>query len=132
MTEHEWSRSLLGGSRSAKSRYAKTLVAGLPPPRKSPWNYIATAEPGDAEMAGRITAHRSRRGAFWRIIKAPRALATALQSSSAGAGIERGADDVELIGCFCLGYPEAENMVPKLEQAGWEERSAVSAMVVRR
>jgi len=38
----------------------------------------------------------------------------------------------KLIGYFCLGYPEAEDRVPELEQAGWEERSAVSAMVVWR
>jgi 5,6-dimethylbenzimidazole synthase len=38
----------------------------------------------------------------------------------------------KLIGYFCLGYPEAEDTVPELERAGWEERSAVSAMVVRR
>lgn len=38
----------------------------------------------------------------------------------------------KLIGYFCLGYPEAEDTVPELEQGGWEERSAVSAMVVRR
>jgi len=38
----------------------------------------------------------------------------------------------KLIGYFCLGYPEVEDRVPELEQAGWEERSAVSAMVVGR
>jgi 5,6-dimethylbenzimidazole synthase len=38
----------------------------------------------------------------------------------------------KLIGYFCLGYPEAEDRVPELEQAGWEERSAVSAIVVWR
>jgi len=38
----------------------------------------------------------------------------------------------KLIGYFCLGYPETEDRVPELEQAGWEERSAVSAMVVWR
>jgi 5,6-dimethylbenzimidazole synthase len=38
----------------------------------------------------------------------------------------------KLIGYFCLGYPEVEHRVPELEQAGWEERSAVSAMVVWR
>ena len=38
----------------------------------------------------------------------------------------------KLIGYFCLGYPEVEDRVPELEQAGWEERSAVSAMVVWR
>ena len=38
----------------------------------------------------------------------------------------------KLIGYFCLGYPETEDTMPELEQAGWQERSAVSAMVVRR
>jgi 5,6-dimethylbenzimidazole synthase len=37
-----------------------------------------------------------------------------------------------LIGYFCLGYPQAEDTVPELEAAGWEERSQVSAMIVRR
>jgi len=54
---------VLGGARSGKSRYAEALIVALPPPWKPPWNYVATAEPGDAEMAERIAAHRARRGA---------------------------------------------------------------------
>jgi 5,6-dimethylbenzimidazole synthase len=38
----------------------------------------------------------------------------------------------KFIGYFCLGYPEAEDTVPELEQMGWEERSAPSSMVIRR
>ncbi len=38
----------------------------------------------------------------------------------------------KLIGYFCLGYPEAEDTIPELAQAGWEERSPASAMIVRR
>jgi 5,6-dimethylbenzimidazole synthase len=38
----------------------------------------------------------------------------------------------KLIGYFCLGYPEAEDTMPDLEQAGWEERAPVSSAIVRR
>ncbi|MBO0716181.1 MAG: bifunctional adenosylcobinamide kinase/adenosylcobinamide-phosphate guanylyltransferase [Rhizobiales bacterium] len=74
---------VLGGARSGKSRYAETLVCALPPPWQAPWNYIATAEPGDAEMAERIASHRARRGASWRTIEAPRDLAGSLQAVGA-------------------------------------------------
>jgi adenosylcobinamide kinase/adenosylcobinamide-phosphate guanylyltransferase len=67
---------VLGGARSGKSRYAESLISALPPP----WSYIATAEPGDAEMTERIAAHRTRRGSQWRTIETPRDLAAALKS----------------------------------------------------
>jgi 5,6-dimethylbenzimidazole synthase len=38
----------------------------------------------------------------------------------------------KFIGYFCLGYPAAEDTIPELEQAGWEERRAASAMILRR
>jgi 5,6-dimethylbenzimidazole synthase len=38
----------------------------------------------------------------------------------------------KFIGYFCLGYPQAEDSVPELERAGWEERRRPSAMVIRR
>ncbi len=69
---------VLGGARSGKSRYAKSLIAALPPAWKPPWVYIATAEAEDDEMAARIEAHRARRGPDWRTVEAPRDLAAAL------------------------------------------------------
>src|SRR5271169_2613983 len=69
---------VIGGARSGKSRYAEGLIAALPPPWKPPWAFIATAEPGDEEMAERIAAHRERRGADWKTIEAPRDLQAAL------------------------------------------------------
>jgi adenosylcobinamide kinase/adenosylcobinamide-phosphate guanylyltransferase len=74
---------VLGGARSGKSRYAEGLIAGLPPPWQPPWNYVATAEPSDAEMAERIAVHRARRGAAWQTIESPRDLAGPLQSCQA-------------------------------------------------
>ena len=65
---------VLGGARSGKSRHAESLIAALSPP----WIYIATAQPGDDEMAARIRSHRERRGADWRTVEAPRDLASAL------------------------------------------------------
>jgi 5,6-dimethylbenzimidazole synthase len=40
--------------------------------------------------------------------------------------------DWKFIGYFCLGYPETENTVPELEQAGWEQRCALTSVIVRR
>jgi adenosylcobinamide kinase / adenosylcobinamide-phosphate guanylyltransferase len=78
---------VLGGARSGKSRYAEGLIAALPPPWQSPWNYVATAEPGDAEMTERIASHRARRGASWRTIEAPRDLAGSLRRAGAAPAL---------------------------------------------
>ncbi len=67
---------VLGGARSGKSRYAEGLIRALPPP----WIYVATAEPGDAEMAERIAIHRTRRGAGWNTLEVPRDLVGALST----------------------------------------------------
>ena len=74
---------VLGGARSGKSRYAESIVMGLPPP----WIYVATAEPLDDEMLARIAEHRARRGSDWRSIEAPRDLAGALSEMPAGAAV---------------------------------------------
>jgi 5,6-dimethylbenzimidazole synthase len=36
------------------------------------------------------------------------------------------------IGYFCLGYPLADDAIPELEQAGWEQRRLPSSVVIRR
>ncbi len=79
-----------GGARSGKSVLAEDLAARGGEGRI----YIATAEPGDAEMARRIALHRDRRGPDWRTLEAPRDLAGALADSD-GQG-------VRLVDCLTL------------------------------
>lgn len=65
---------VLGGARSGKSRYAESLLADLGGRR----TYLATAAPGDAEMAERIRDHRARRGAGWITREEPLEIAPAI------------------------------------------------------
>ncbi len=76
---HPWVSLVLGGARSGKSRYAEDTITALPPP----WTYVATAEAWDEEMRERIEQHKARRGAGWRTLEAPLALAQALQRAPA-------------------------------------------------
>ncbi|MCY4613953.1 MAG: bifunctional adenosylcobinamide kinase/adenosylcobinamide-phosphate guanylyltransferase [Nitrospira sp.] len=57
---------VLGGARSGKSRLALTL-AGNALPRA----FVATAEPGDEEMAARIRQHREDRDPTWETQEIP-------------------------------------------------------------
>ena len=82
---HEGRGSLLvtGGARSGKSRFVLTRALAHPPPRV----FIATAEPGDAEMAARIAAHRAERRGEFVTIEEPVALAEELERATRDASI---------------------------------------------
>lgn len=65
---------ILGGARSGKSRLALRLAEEQVPPRL----FLATAEPGDAEMAARIAQHRQERSDGWDTWEVPLELANAI------------------------------------------------------
>ena len=61
-------------------------------------------------------------GMGWVSILDPQAVAALLQVPP----------DWKFIGYFCLGYPQADDMTPELEQSGWERRQLPSSVIVRR
>ncbi len=82
---------VLGGARSGKSRYAQTRIEALP----GSLAFIATAEPGDAEMAERIARHRADRGPRWTAYDAPLDLPEAIARA-------QGSADAILVDCLTL------------------------------
>jgi adenosylcobinamide kinase/adenosylcobinamide-phosphate guanylyltransferase len=103
-----------GGARSGKSAEAERRVLALPGRPV----YIATAEAGDGEMAARIARHRQRRGAEWRTVEAPLALAGALGASD-GAG-------PRLVDCLTLWLTNV-----MLAELDWEAEAAALEAALR-
>lgn len=85
---------IIGGARSGKTRHALELAASIGRERCASVVYVATAEPGDAEMVERIARHRAERPQGWSTIEAPRALAHALNGVAS--------DTVIVIDCLTL------------------------------
>lgn len=69
---------ILGGARSGKSALAQSRAqaSGLEV------IYLATAQPGDDEMAERIRRHRRERPAHWGLVEEPLHLAAALREQA--------------------------------------------------
>lgn len=82
---------ILGGARSGKSALAERLAAAS----GREVLYVATSQPGDAEMAARIARHRARRPAHWGCVEEPLALAAVLRAHAR-------ADRVLLVDCLTL------------------------------
>jgi adenosyl cobinamide kinase/adenosyl cobinamide phosphate guanylyltransferase len=72
---------LTGGARSGKSALAVAIAAR----QARPVVFVATAQPGDAEMAARIARHRAERPPGWRTVEEPLELDRAIGAVPAGS-----------------------------------------------
>ena len=82
---------VLGGARSGKSAYALKLAEAYSPERL----YLATAAPGDEEMAARIARHQAERGRGWTTLEEPLEVARTL-------GAEARSGRVIVVDCLTL------------------------------
>lgn len=80
-----------GGARSGKSRWAERHA------RESgrPVVYVATASPGDPEMAARIAAHRAARPTTWQTVEERTAIAAVVRAHARPG-------DLVLVDCLTL------------------------------
>jgi len=83
---------VLGGARSGKSAYAQRLAQEL---GGDAVLFIATATPGDAEMAQRIAYHQRSRPPRWRTLECPRHIGAVLHAELCEA-------TVVLVDCLTL------------------------------
>ncbi|MDF1692969.1 MAG: bifunctional adenosylcobinamide kinase/adenosylcobinamide-phosphate guanylyltransferase [Zhongshania sp.] len=98
----------LGGARSGKSRLAEQRVRAANMQRI----YVATATPGDAEMAARINHHQQQRQADdWRTVEAPEDLSAAILQHAA-------ADKAILVDCLTLWL---SNWLAKEDDDSWQQ-----------
>jgi adenosylcobinamide kinase/adenosylcobinamide-phosphate guanylyltransferase len=74
---------LIGGARSGKSALAVELAGGW----AGPVVFVATGQPGDAEMEERIRRHRAARPAAWATVEEPTDLAGALARTPDDAAV---------------------------------------------
>jgi adenosylcobinamide kinase / adenosylcobinamide-phosphate guanylyltransferase len=82
---------VLGGARSGKSTFAEKLAKQS----GGAVVYIATAEPGDAEMIERIAKHKAQRPAEWQTLEIPFGIGPGVQESGCRP-------DVFLLDCVTL------------------------------
>ena len=75
---------ITGGVRGGKSRLAGELALVWAAESGGGVTYLATAEPGDEEMAVRIAEHQASRPDEWQLIEEPLALAEAVARASDG------------------------------------------------
>jgi len=114
---------VLGGSRSGKSAFAESLLAGAPAVE-----YLATAaaDPGDAEWTARIAAHQARRPPHWSTLETSNNVAEVLRRDGVPVLIDSitlwlsaGLDDAGRIDDLCSAWgASARRVVAVSDEVG--------------
>ncbi len=110
---------LLGGARSGKSALAQRLASAS----DAAVTFIATAEPGDQEMADRIARHRAVRPASWTTVEEPLDLVGALAAAPVHACV--------IVDCLTLWIANAMGFGSSAEEIEEQAVSAASLAAAR-
>ena len=122
------------------ARYAELKLAGL---EEAPGQLAIFADP-DTEAGHGLGRRTMPEMAEYSVVAAISTLWLAARAEGIGMGwvsiltpahINKLLDVPEtwrLIGYFCLGYPQADDVSPELERVGWEQRQTSDAFVLRR
>ena len=115
---------VLGGARSGKSRFASQLADELVGDGEV--TYLATAEPGDEEMADRILRHRRDRPPEWRTAEVPIEVAVAVEELGTDAAGGPG-QSVILLDCITLWISNL--LLAEEEETAMDREEAILAKV---
>jgi 5,6-dimethylbenzimidazole synthase len=132
--------ALAAQSQQRAAAYARLKLAGLD---DAPCHLAVFADPSTAQGHG-LGRHTMPEMIEYSAVTAIHTIWLAARSEGIGMGWVSILDpaavaailDVpsnwKFIGYLCLGFPQAEDDIPDLERAGWEQRQAPSSVVIRR
>ncbi len=132
--------ALAGQPAGRAAEYARLKLAGLD---EAPCQFALFADP-DPAQGGRLGRGTMPETPVFSAVMAVHTLWLAARAAGLGLGWVSIIDpanvaaalDVppgwQLIGYFCLGYPQAEDDTPELERQGWEQRRGGAACILQR
>ena len=133
-------QALAAQSAERSSLYARLKLAGLD---EAPAHFAVFADHATAQGHG-LGRHTMPEMIDYSAVTAVHTIWLAARAQGIGMGwvsildpkavavILNVAPEWKFIGYFCLGYPQADDTTPELEQAGWEQRRPPSSIIIRR
>ena len=133
-------QALAAQSSERAALYARLKLAGL---EEAPAHLAVFADRATAQGHG-LGRHTMPEMSDYSAVTAVHTIWLAARAQGIGMGwvsiLDPGAVAAELdvpadwkfIGYFCLGYPQADDTMPELEQMGWEQRQLAKSFIIRR